>query len=163
MFLFVYTASYKIEETFMYFEQFPICGHHWPDWLREIGNVTRKYFQNLVFYRLQSKSIEKALKIAKYITTTYFVASFRQNKIPVTAFRYIWIVSKKNCWLFVEFHVWVELDGCHSFFSAVVLLSPSQWLFRVYSAQPSIPLETFRPKKTRNNLLLLVPSRFTAR
>ena len=39
----------------MYFEQFPICGHHWPDWLREIGNVTAKYFQNLVSQSLRGK------------------------------------------------------------------------------------------------------------
>lgn len=41
---------------------------------------------------------------------------------------------KKIAECFVEFHVWEELDGCHSFFSAVVLLSPAQWVFRVYSA-----------------------------
>ena len=71
----------------------------WPSLARLIERNWKCYEKILSKFArspsLQSKSIEKTLKIAKYISTTYFVASFRQHKIPVTAFHLIWIVSKK--------------------------------------------------------------------
>ena len=131
----------------MYFEQFPICGHHWPDWLREIGNVTAKYFQNLVSQSLQGKE-------------TLFQDSFY---LGMNLKNCVEIKLDTNLYKFIMCLNLLDYKYCENYMfersRTDAILSSQLWFFYHHLngspqyIRPPIQLLHFR-KKTRRNTLL---------
>ena len=131
----------------MYFEQFPICGHHWPDWLREIGNVTAKYFQNLVSQSLQGKET--------FFQDSFYLGMNMKNcveiKLDTNLYNFIMclnLLDYKYCenYMFERSRIDAILSSVLWFFYHHLNGSP-QYI------RPPIQLLHFRKKTRRSNLL----------